>query len=63
MVNWEDGEGAEGLKGPPALRRSKKEGGHRPPEPSRKLNFITFCQLLCVLTSLNGIKIRFRFMS
>ena len=35
----EEGEGAEGPqqgpKGPPALRRSEKEGGHRPPEPSR----------------------------
>ena len=34
----EEGEGAEGpqqgLKGPPALRRSEKEGGRRLPEPS-----------------------------
>ena len=26
------------LKGPPALRRSEKEGGRRPPEPSRFFN-------------------------
>ena len=35
----EEGEGAEGPqqgpKGPPALRSSEKEGGLRPPEPSR----------------------------
>ena len=28
-------EGPRGPEGPPALRRSEKEGGRRPPEPSR----------------------------
>ena len=46
---WEEGEGADGMKGPPALNRSDREGSCRLPKLSCIINLDTYLQYIILL--------------